>query len=107
MPWQFCKKSTGPVVLPTTPSFLPGLRTSTEEKRLTRLDLANWITSKDNPITGRTVMNRTKEGQRDLRLFDHAPLVSAALRGPLLCVYIVEPSLWAAPDAARAGWTCQ
>ena len=49
---------TGPIVLPTTPSFLPGLRTSTEEKRLTRLDLANWITSKDNPITGRTVMNR-------------------------------------------------
>jgi len=49
---------TGPVVLPTTPSFLPGLRRSTEEKRLTRLDLANWITSKDNPITGRTVMNR-------------------------------------------------
>jgi hypothetical protein len=49
---------TGPVVLPTTPSFLPGLRTSTEDKRLTRLDLANWITSKDNPITARTVMNR-------------------------------------------------
>ena len=49
---------TGPVVLPTTPSFLPGLRTSTDEKRLTRLDLANWITSKDNPITARTVMNR-------------------------------------------------
>jgi len=48
----------GPVVLPTTPSFLPGLRTSTEEKRLTRLDLADWITSKDNPITARTVMNR-------------------------------------------------
>ena len=49
---------TGPVVLPTTPSFLPGLRTSTEEKRLTRLDLADWINSKDNPITARTVMNR-------------------------------------------------
>ncbi len=48
----------GPVVLPTTPSFLPGLRTSTEQKRLTRLDLADWITSKDNPITARTVMNR-------------------------------------------------
>ena len=39
--------------------------------------------------------------KRDLRLHDHAPLVSAALRGPLLCIYIVEPSLWAAPDAAR------
>jgi hypothetical protein len=49
---------TGPVVLPTTPSFLPGLRTSTEQKRLTRLDLADWINSKDNPITARTVMNR-------------------------------------------------
>lgn len=49
---------TGPVVLPSTPSFLPGLRTSTEQQRLTRLDLANWITSKDNPITARTVMNR-------------------------------------------------
>ena len=48
----------GPVVLPSTPSFLPGLRTSTEQKRLTRLDLADWITSKDNPITARTVMNR-------------------------------------------------
>ena len=48
----------GPVVLPSTPSFLPGLRTSTEQKRLTRLDLADWITSKDNPITARTFMNR-------------------------------------------------
>jgi len=48
----------GPVVLPATPSFLPGLRTSTETRRLTRLDLADWITSKDNPITARTVMNR-------------------------------------------------
>jgi len=49
---------TGPIVLPTTPSFLPGLRTSSEQKRLTRLDLADWINSKDNPITARTVMNR-------------------------------------------------
>ena len=49
---------TGPVVLPTTPSFLPGVRTSTAQQRLTRLDLADWITSKDNPITARTVMNR-------------------------------------------------
>lgn len=48
----------GPVVLPATPSFLPGLRTSTEQRRLTRLDLADWITSKDNPITARAFMNR-------------------------------------------------
>jgi hypothetical protein len=53
--WQ---DESGPVVLPLTPSFLPGQLTSTEEKRLTRLDLARWIVSKENPITARTVMNR-------------------------------------------------
>ena len=49
---------TGPVVLPSTPSFLPGRLESTPEKRLTRLDLANWIVSDVNPITARAVMNR-------------------------------------------------
>ncbi len=53
--WQ---DETGPVVLPATPSFLPGRMESGEQKRLTRLDLANWIVSKDNPITARAVMNR-------------------------------------------------
>lgn len=53
--WQ---DETGPVVLPSTPSFLPGRLESTPEKRLTRLDLANWITSDANPITSRAVMNR-------------------------------------------------
>lgn len=49
---------TGPVVLPSTPSFLPGRQESTEAKRLNRLDLANWLCSQDNPLTARTVMNR-------------------------------------------------
>lgn len=48
----------GPVVLPATPSFLPARLESTEERRLTRLDLANWLVSHDNPITPRAVMNR-------------------------------------------------
>lgn len=39
--------------------------------------------------------------KRDLRLVDHAALSAAARRGPVLCLYIVEPSLWAQPDAAR------
>ena len=47
--------TSGPVVLPATPGFLPGYRASTEQKRLTRLDLANWITSQENPITARAV----------------------------------------------------
>jgi hypothetical protein len=53
--WQ---DETGPVVLPATPSFLPARLESRAEQRLTRLDLANWITSADNPITARAVMNR-------------------------------------------------
>jgi len=53
--WQ---DESGPVVLPATPSFLPGRLESTPEKRLTRLDLAQWIVSKKNPITPRAVMNR-------------------------------------------------
>jgi len=50
--------TSGPVVLPATPSFLPGRLQSTEARRLTRLDLANWLTSKENPITARTFTNR-------------------------------------------------
>ena len=38
--------------------------------------------------------------KRDLRLHDHAALVHAARQGPVLCLYIVEPQLWAQPDAA-------
>ncbi len=53
--WQ---DESGPVVLPSSPSFLPGRIESTESRRLTRLDLAKWIVSKENPITARAVMNR-------------------------------------------------
>lgn len=53
--WQ---DETGPVVLPATPSFLPGRIESSGAKRLNRLDLANWIVSEANPITARAVVNR-------------------------------------------------
>ena len=48
---------TGEIVEPGVPHFLrqiphPGGR------RLTRLDLARWLVSKDNPLTARTVVNR-------------------------------------------------
>jgi deoxyribodipyrimidine photo-lyase len=36
--------------------------------------------------------------KRDLRVHDHAPLFHAARQGPVLCLYIVEPNLWAQPD---------
>jgi len=38
--------------------------------------------------------------KRDLRVHDHAPLVHAARQGPVLCLYVVEPSLWRQPDSA-------
>jgi len=42
--------------------------------------------------------------KRDLRNRDHAPLFEAAQRGPVLPLYIYEPSLWSAPDAAPRHW---
>ena len=38
--------------------------------------------------------------KRDLRVQDHWPLLQAARHGRVLCLYVVEPGLWAQPDAA-------
>lgn len=43
--------------------------------------------------------------KRDLRLTDHRPLVEAARRGPVLPLYIIEPSLLAAPDFDSIHWS--
>jgi hypothetical protein len=49
----------GPVVLPATPSFLPAPVVSDGEgKRATRLDLARWLASPENPLTARNFVNR-------------------------------------------------
>ena len=46
--------TSGEVVQPGTPHFLPGHR----EGALTRLDLAKWLVSPENPLTSRTFVNR-------------------------------------------------
>ncbi|NBO87796.1 MAG: deoxyribodipyrimidine photolyase, partial [Burkholderiaceae bacterium] len=38
--------------------------------------------------------------KRDLRWEDHAALAHAARRGPVRCIYIVEPGLWQQADMA-------
>lgn len=46
----------GEIVEPAIPAFLGGIETG--GRRATRLDLAAWLTSKDNPLTARVQMNR-------------------------------------------------
>ncbi len=46
-----------PIVEPAIPSFLG--RIDTQGRRASRLDLANWLIARDNPLTARTFVNRT------------------------------------------------
>lgn len=53
--WQ---DETGPEVTPAVPHFLPGATPPGSGARLTRLDLARWIMSPENPLTARVFVNR-------------------------------------------------
>jgi len=52
--WQ---DTTGEVVTPSVPHFLPQ-PAAAGQRRLTRLDLAQWLVSDQNPLTARTIVNR-------------------------------------------------
>lgn len=53
--WQ---DETGDIVQPAPPHFLYGVPAALAGSALTRLDLAEWLVSPDNPLTARTFMNR-------------------------------------------------
>lgn len=52
--WQ---DESGALCKPASPVFLPALPEAAQ-RDLTRLDLARWITSRQNPLTARVIMNR-------------------------------------------------
>jgi deoxyribodipyrimidine photo-lyase len=39
--------------------------------------------------------------KRDIRIYDHAPIVEATRTGPTLIIYILEPSIWQAKDMSK------
>ncbi len=49
---------TGEIVDPALPAFWVTAARNASSPRLNRLDLANWLVSRDNPLTARVVMNR-------------------------------------------------
>ena len=53
--WQ---DESGELVTPQVPAFLPQ-PDSINDRRLTRLDLADWLTSPENPLVARHFVNRT------------------------------------------------
>lgn len=52
--WQ---DESGEIVQPAVPHFLPQ-PANPDDRRLTRLDLAQWLVLRDNPLTARAVVNR-------------------------------------------------
>ena len=48
----------GEKVEPDTPAVLPSLKKANPDGRATRLDLAKWMVSRENPLTARVAVNR-------------------------------------------------
>lgn len=97
--WQ---DESGPVVEPDVPAFLEGttLARAAGSKRLTRLDLANWLVSPENPLTARVFVNRLWKQFFGVGLSNVMEDVGAQGEWP------VHPELldWLAVEFRESGW---
>ncbi len=89
----------GQVVTPATPRFLGGPR-SGGKTRLTRLDLADWLVSRDNPLTARVFVNRLWRQYFGVGLSKNLDDLGAQGEAPS------HPELldWMAVDFMDSGW---
>jgi len=91
----------GEVVKAALPGYLP--KPKIEGRDLTRLDLAQWLVSKDNPLTARTVMNRLWKQFFGIGLSKVLDDLGAQGEPP------VNPALldWLACEFMDSGWDMQ
>jgi hypothetical protein len=88
----------GEIVPPAVPHFMRQLDTG--DRRATRLDLANWLVSRDNPLTSRVVVNRLWKMYYGVGL--SKVLIDMGSRGEL--PQNQELLDWLAVDFVEHGW---
>jgi Protein of unknown function (DUF1553) len=88
----------GEIVEPGVPAFLP--QPNVEGRQLTRLDLANWIVAKENPLTARVFVNRLWKMYFGIGLSKVLDDVGAQGEPPVNAALLD----WLAAEFVESGW---